>query len=294
MVTLLTLSAPSSFAAATVGANWGYMAPGNSSGSLNPEVFSGDMSSRSSSYTRSSAVSNISVTASNGEIHLLNTYNVPEGGTYYFASAQVGGGFEDTIIISDPLRNGQTGTYVGSFRVDLSYHAENASFGINLFGVGVGSTLANARSASLNSFHNNGGITTYEYVGFAEQGVGSIDGIYNFSVPFTFGTSFGIAVWMESHISTGGVTKAGQVMEHDASHTVNWAGTVSVMDNDVQGGDQGTFLAPGSYGFSSGSGTDYAGPIGVVPEPSIVSLFAMGGIAFLTFCTVRRRSRSQS
>jgi len=275
------LGSLASYAAAqatTVAASWDYQSATNNfdqggfnSGALN----NGDFSNYYGSFERIKSGSAISVSATVGQIRLLNEFSISEGRYGRFSSsslidATVAGGFQDSLTITDTNRTGQRGVYTGSIKVNLVYTASGNVGNRNVFGVGVGSNMANASAASNKVFYDNGGISTYAYKGFPDGAVGPqsfTNEILSFSVPFTFGEAFGMAVWMKSYIGTPGRTTLASAISHDASHTVEWAGTVLVEDA------VGTDLVPGSYTLTSTSGQNY---VTAIPEPSSVLLGAFG------------------
>lgn len=270
------VGAGTAHAASTVAAIWSYQTTSvyNDTAAYNIGVFdSGDFSNHYDSFDKSTTASKISVSASEGEIHLYNQFESPGGynpnnqGGGHRIQARVGGGFEDTITITDSARTGQAGTYTGSIRINLAQQ----SFGIaqEEFRVGVGSTMGNARGVAYDYAFTTGNSSSYARVASADPVV-SMDQIINFTVPIVFGQSFGIAVWTESYFYTKGYIQSASFGEHDASHTVNWAGTVLVEDST------GTDLDPESYSLASGSGTNY---VSAVPEPTSMLLFGLGVVA---------------
>ncbi len=185
-----------------------------------------------------------------------------------FSEVVIAVGFQDNITISDPSRNGQVGTYVGSMRVDMEQDGYGWQLGAtyyNIFGFSIGSSIANARSAF------SGG-STYGSIYHDWYGGAPLHDVHTnlqFSIPFTFGTPFGIGAYMTSTAKTGYGDGAAVLIRHDATNTAAWGGTVAVYDST------NTALASGSYTLSSASGTNYALAI---PEPSTCAavLGAMG------------------
>ncbi|RYD48695.1 MAG: hypothetical protein EOP85_03060 [Verrucomicrobiaceae bacterium] len=253
----------SAFGEATVAASWDYQTVANNfdQGGTNTGVFSNNFSQSLGSFAKSTADSTIAVSATEGRVHLLNTFTIGNGTIGRFSlgqlvNATVAGGFSDRLIIVDPNRSGQSGVFTGSIRVHLNYEATAATGSRNVFGVGAGDSLASARTASQNVFYDNGGISTYAYLGFTASSPQSYNNrIVSFAVPFTFGQEFGMAVWMESNIGTEGRTSIGTAKRHNASNSVEWAGTVAVKDSS------GADLAPGSFQLTSTSGQNYLLPI---------------------------------
>jgi len=103
-----------------------------------------------------------------------------------------------------------------------------------------------------------------------------------FSIPFTFGTPFDVAVTMYSDIrldshslDNNGV---GYSVTHDAGNTVSWGGTAAVLDN--------TNAPVNSFSLGSASGTNYLNPI---PEPSTITMFLVAGTLACAFAVRRYR-----
>lgn len=105
-----------------------------------------------------------------------------------------------------------------------------------------------------------------------------------FSIPFTYGTPFDVAVTMYSNIRLDSANydnqNVGYSVTHDAGNTVTWGGTVSVLDNNSAPVDLQ------DISMNSGSGTNYLAPI---PEPSTTVLLLGAGVFGLAL--VRRRFR---
>jgi hypothetical protein len=195
------------------------------------------------------------------------------------SQAVVDVGFQDNITISDPSRNGQAGTYVGTMRLEMD-HAGHGSHDFNyynMFGLAISSSIENARGA----FEGFGSYAMF-YRDYLGQPLDDVDVTLQFSIPFTFGTPFGIGAYMTSTAKTGfggGSLTGGTPVSilHDATNTAEWGGTVAVLDNT------NTALAPDAYTMTSGSGTDYAQAI---PEPSTGALLAFSALSLLQ---LRRR-----
>ena len=173
------------------------------------------------------ANSSIAVTASEGRMSLLNSFQIGNGGSGrneiypQQVDTLVAGGFADRITISDASRTGQTGIYTGSIMVDMEYSQTAVQGTRNQFGVGVGSNFSDASAASQNVFYDNGGRNTYAYPGFGPVDARSfLNEIVTFSVPFTFGQELGMAVWIRFYNGTTS-TRLACARSHDASNTVN-------------------------------------------------------------------------
>jgi hypothetical protein len=149
----------------------------------------------------------------------------------------------------------------------------------NIFGLGIGSSIEDARGAVQAM-----GYSAYAvfYMDYLSKPLEDVDVTLEFSIPFTFGTPFGIGAYMTSTAKTGfggGNHRSGTPVSilHDATNTAEWGGTVAVLDNT------NTALAPGAYTMTSESGTDYAQAI---PEPSTGELLAFSALSLLQ---LRRR-----
>jgi hypothetical protein len=198
---------------------------------------------------------------------ISNSVSIPSGDSQY-AYSFMRSAWIDLILISDEDLNGQQGVFNGVVYVDMDYSSSGtpAATYANFFSVGVGSSVDSSN---------------YGFLGF-DQNPQSYQSVpLNFSVNFTFGTAFDLAVTMTSNININVLTNGpGGSITHDASNTVTWGGVVSVQNSSLQP------LDPGEYALSSGSGTNYINP---VPEPSTLGLFA-GAVAAI-FGFRRRASR---
>lgn len=210
-----------------------------------------------------------SVEAGYGVNRVFNSVSLPSGNSesaYGFLTS----GWIDSLLISDPTLNGQQGTFNGVVYVDMLYDSVGtpAATYSNFFSVKIGSSIGSGNYAQM-GFADTTGAQSYVNVPLS------------FSVDFTFGTPFDLAVTMNSNISLNVLTNgSGGSITHDAANTVTWGGFVSVQD------EFGQVLDPSDYSVGSTSGTNY---INAIPEPSAVALIASSAAA-LAF--LRRRARS--
>ena len=214
------------------------------------------------------AYSNFAVTqsaqASLGFAQLLHSAQVSSSPNNVYTTGTARAGWIDSFTITGS--SGQ-GYFLGSVIVNLSYSGSGSvgNSATDDFAAGVYSDL------SYSSTYVSTG-----FVGSVGNGVSYNGQVLNFTIPFTFGVPFDVAVQMLSSIQLG--SNADYSLSHTAS--IAWGGATAIQDSSF------TNLNPGSYTFSSTSGTDYIAP---VPEPSSL-LLAVAGAVIAGAARRRRRA----
>ena len=199
-------------------------------------------------------------------------------GTRATAAGYVRSGWVDSLTIDNAELHGQTGYFVGQIYIDVDYSfsGSDAAVTSNSFTAAVRDRVASTTNSLI---YASAGFDAYS----DPFGSHSLDQFrLEFTIPFTYGTPFNIAVTLESYISIrqGAYSDPGASIAHNAGGTVTWGGTVAVQDSSYQP------LSPENYAMSSESGTDYLAPI---PEPSTIAM--LGAAAALAGGSLLRRRR---
>jgi len=234
---------------------------------LNEQTFSTGTVTASADYSINTA-SNFGTASATGYVTLgalgYAATNIRDNHTS--SQGTMNGGWNDSILFSDPALNGQSGTWMFSLNVSGDLKASGFS-GSSFFQAAVyvnksiifnGQNFIYSWQATTDSPQENNNLTVNESV--------------TFSVPFIWGTSFdlgiyavGIAGWRSGSNEPG--TSTGDL---DFMNTLTWGGTSCVLHN-------GNCL--NEYSLTSASGTNWdVAYSSTVPLPASVWLFGTSAL----------------
>ncbi|MBX3387950.1 MAG: hypothetical protein KF691_00700 [Phycisphaeraceae bacterium] len=222
-------------------------------------AFAGNSSaSHSASYSSGSVSTSASGTAAMGHASMEAADAFPS--TTFFSIGVANGGWKDTFLINNPAHTGQSG--IMQFTVDVVGRLDAtgvtgaASIATTAYKDNVqlmSHPLANPGNSDLISTdrqYGNWSIATY---GNPPSDGKNVNGTVTFAVPFTFGTSFSLGVYVRS---TAGQRSSGGFGDPSTSHVTlasfSWGG----ISNIYFGGSP----VSGST-IVSGTGIDWTPPI---------------------------------
>ncbi|MBX3380018.1 MAG: hypothetical protein KF805_07970 [Phycisphaeraceae bacterium] len=226
---------------------------------LHELAFSGNSSaSRSATYSSSEISASSSGSAAMGFVQMDASVSFPS--TAAFSAGISNGGWNETFLISNPAHTGQAGfmqftvTVVG--RLDATGVTGAAAFTATAFKDNLqlmSNPLANPGNSDLLSTdrqYGNWGIATY---GNPNADGKNVNDTVTFAVPFTFGTSFKLGVYVNCR---AGQRSSGGFGTPNTSHATlsqfGWGGISNIYFNG----------APvGGSTISSGTGIDWTQPI---------------------------------
>lgn len=239
---------------------------------LNEQTFASGTATASSNYSGTLGTNSSTGYVTFGALGYSAANSASNSG---FALGAANGGWTDSILISDPALNGQSGIWM--FQIDASGSLAVSGFaGAASFQV---TGYKNGSQLMLNSYFDNGNsdaISTDRQAavwGIASYGNSdsrTVSDTVTFAVPFTWGTSFNLGIYAAGQAgkrSSSGVAGI-STSELNFMNTLLWGGTSCMLYN-------GSCVT--GYSITSGSGTNWdMAYASAVPVPSAVWLFGSG------------------
>jgi hypothetical protein len=201
-----------------------------------------------------------------------------------FAQTDAHAGFKETLTINNAALTGQAG--IAQFNIHVTGNLDAAGFaGRTLFALNAykNNTELDIYNG-LNAYINKGNSTPistdrqrfqWELATYGTPPTDSdiIDDTVTIAVPFTYGTSFTLAIYGVGHAgmrSSSGVPGSSSATL-DFSHTAGWGGVENIYLSNGQ--------LVSSYQITSASGLNYQ--FAIIPEPASLSLLALTGLMFI-------------
>ena len=226
---------------------------------------------RSAAYSQGPISNQSFGTVGLGFVKLAATNNAPNSS--FFAEANANGGWKDRFLVTDPTKTGQQGFMQFTLNVTGALAASGFA-GAAHFRV---TAYKDTNQLMVNPLFSPGNSdllsTDRQYGNWAASSAPDItknvNGVITMAVPFTYGTSFNLAIFGAAHAgmrSASGVPGNSQASAAFAS-TLTWGGVSGVFVN----GSRVT-----GYQLTSDSGTDWTQP---VPAPAAAPLLGLLGVA---------------